>query len=420
MKCCYDPNLEAEGNCVNCNVPLCKTCLTDAELNEGLCQACLRQKRFMRIYQIFRIASCSIGVGWAVLAFIVIDAEKWTTNLTYGLLGIVGAFGLNMIVLVLLSRFLLLNLKPHQKVFVALARYSVSGNKVFFTQAVRAMKKVDNIDQYKDALFDQLVSILILQPYDLPFDWVSYLCENFKLTEEELLSGILKFGTDVFEENIFNQHYYQAIEPYIEVLKRTEKNDLYHKLIDQILKRLEEVDLKAASRPAPITFQGIQQAQPVQQREKPSVLRDRAFLTELKLIDVELEEFLTKAGRKDDWQKIEEVINQYELPKVPKSTFDAARLMATQTQTQLKGPDGIAGTADDLGDPSKIKICAECGISYPKDQLLSYEFRGVSVNVCYQCNQELENDGHREPRLLASIRKPKEHKKLVDEDKDSK
>jgi hypothetical protein len=419
LKCCYDPDLEAQGNCVNCNVPLCNICLTDAELNEGLCKACMRQKRFMRIYQIFRITSCTLGVGWAVLAFIVIDFEKWTQVLPYALLGVVGAFGLNMLVLVLLSRILLVNLKPHQKVFVALARYSVSGNKVFFTQAVRAMKKVDNISEYKDALFDQLVSILILQPYDLPYDWVSYLCENFRLTEEDLISGILEYGTDVFEENIFNQHHYQAIEPYIEVLKRTEKNDLYHKLIDQILVRLDGVDLKTAARPAPITFQGMQQAQPVQQREKPSVIRDRAFLTQLKLIDSELEEFLTKAGREKDWVKIDNVISGYELPKVPKSTFDAARQMAVQTQTQMKGPDGIAGTADDLGDPSKVKICAECGISFQKDQLLSYDFRGVSVNVCFECNQQLEKEGHREPRLLASIRKPKEHKKLIEKDEDS-
>ncbi|NHJ49482.1 MAG: hypothetical protein FK733_16955 [Asgard group archaeon] len=425
MKCCYDPDLEAEGSCVNCNVPLCKTCLTDAELGEGLCQACIRQKRIFKFYQIFRITSCTLGVGWAVLAFIVIDAAKWTTNLSYGLLGVVGAFGLNMLVLVLLSRMLLVNLKPHQKVFVALARYSVSGNKVFFTQAIRAMKKVDNMELYKDALFDQLVSILILQSYDLPLDWITYFCDNFKLTKEELLDGILKFGIDVFEENIFHQDHYRAIEPYIEVIKEAEREDLYHKLIDQILDRLNNTDIKAAMRPPPITYQpmpgqqGTQQAQPQAQRESPAVIRDRAFLTELKLIDEELKEFLVKSGRDKDWEKLNEVIAVYELPKVPKSTIDAARLMATKTQTQMKGPDGIVGTADDLGDPSKVKICAECGNTFTKDQLMSYTFRDISVNVCRDCNQILEKDGHREPRLLASIRKPKEHKKLKDEAEDS-
>jgi hypothetical protein len=331
-----------------------------------------------------------------------------------------------MLVLVLLSRMLLVNLKPHQKVFVALARYSVSGNKVFFTQAIRAMKRVENMELYKDALFDQLVSILILQSYDLPLDWITYFCDNFKLTKEELLEGILKFGTDVFEENIFNQHHYQAIEPYIEVIKEAERDDLYHALIDKVLKRLENTDLKAAMRPPPITYQPMpgqqgmqQQPQSQAQRENPSVIRDRAFLTELKLIDEELKEFLVKSGRDKDWKKLNDVIEVYELPKVPKSTLDAARLMASQTQTQMKGPDGVAGTADDLGDPSKVKICAECGNTFTKDQLISYTFRDISVNVCSDCNQKLEDDGHREPRLLAGIRKPKEHKKLKDEAEDS-
>jgi hypothetical protein len=397
--------------------------LTDAELNDGLCIACSRQKRYFRYYQIFRISTCTLGGVWLVLAFIVIPIDKWTVNLSYGLLGLLGAFSINMLTLVLLSRFLFVGLKPYQKVFVALARYSVSGNKVFFKQATRAMKKVDNMDQYKDALFDQLVSILILQPFDLPMDWISYLCENFNLTRDELLKGILTFGTDVFEENIFNHHNYQAIEPYIDVLKEAERFDLYNNLMDQILERLDNTDVKAAMRPPTVTYQpsaGIpgmqqqqQQAQP--KRENPTIIRDRAFLTELKLIDEELKEFLIKSKRKKDWEKIKAVVDIFELPKVPKGTLAAATQLAMQTQQQLKGPDGIAGTADDLGDPSKVKICAECGITFTKDQLLSYKFRDISVNVCHECKQTLENEGHREPRLLANIRKPKEKKKFEEE-----
>ncbi len=415
LKCCYDPKLEAEGHCINCNVPLCKTCVTYAELNEGICRACRRQKSFLKIYGTSRIIICGLGIVFLVVSLIWISPGNLMNGFVYGLLGVMGAVAINMLTLALMSRFLLSNLEPHQKVFVALARYSVSGNKVFFNQAIKAMKKVEDMFQYKDALFDQLVSILILQPFDLPNEWVEYLCENFIFTEQELLDGILEFGTDVFEENIFNQHHYQAIEPYIEVLKRTEKTELYNKLIDQILERLEKVDLKAVIQPPPVSFQGTQ-PQPV--REEPSVVKDRAFLTELKLIDYELEEFLTKAKRKKDWKKISEIIEDYELPKVPKSTFEAARAMATQTQQTMKGPNGIPGTADDLGNPNKVKICAECGISFYKDHLSTYVFRDISVNVCSECLATLNKEGHREPRLLASIRKPEEYKKVVDDSKE--
>ncbi|NHJ85938.1 MAG: hypothetical protein FK734_10785 [Asgard group archaeon] len=411
MKCCYDPEIESEGNCVQCNVPLCKTCLGNAQLEEGLCQACLRQKKMLKIYQIFRISVCALGVGWLVIAFIIISDTFWD-KLIYGSLGLMGAFAINMLTFYLLSRMLLSNLQSHQKVFVALARYSVTGNKVFFTQAIKAMKKVDDMTPYRDALFDQLVSILILQPYDLPTDWVEYLCENFKLTEKELLDGLLEYGTDVFEENIFNQHFYQAIEPYIEILNRTKKYDIYNKLMDQLMERLEKVDLKAATRPTPMAVPGQQE---YQQRDPPNVVHDKAFLTELKLIDAELEEFLIKHKRGDDWKKIDEVISAYDLPKVPKSTFDAAKMLAMQQQQQLKGPDGIAGTSDDLGDPNKVKICAECGITFNKDEMSSYVFRNIKVNVCSECLAKLEKDGHREPRLLAQILRPgEEHQEVLE------
>ena len=73
------------------------------------------------------------------------------------------------------------------------------------------------IDDVSGENYQQCLIKLILQSYDLPQDWISYLCENFKQTEEELLNGILEFGTDVFEENIFNHYHYQAIGPFIEI-----------------------------------------------------------------------------------------------------------------------------------------------------------------------------------------------------------
>ena len=416
MKCCYDPDIEADGACVNCRAPLCKTCHTEADFADGLCIACSRQKKSFRFYSYFRIGMCSLGMVWLVIAlFVIWDLQS---GFTYGLLGLLGAFALNTVGAQIIQRSSLWGLKPEARVFVSLHRYSVTGNKMYFNQALRVMKKIEDISQYKDALFDQIVSILINLPYDLPADWVEYLCENFNMTEKELLDGIMEFGIDVFEDNIFNHHVYQAIEPYIEILKRTDNEKLYHELIDKILVRLNTIDFKAVNRPPVYSVPGIQQQQPQQpqqpQQENPQVIRDRAFLTELKMIDAELEDFLTRTKRKSDWKAISDIIDNYQLPKVPKSTFEAAKAMAAQTQKQLKGPDGVAGTKDDLGDPSKVKICAECGISFSEVQLSTYVFRDISVNVCSECLSILEKDGHREPRLLASIRKPKEYKKLVD------
>ncbi|MHA1212121.1 MAG: hypothetical protein ACTSSH_06640, partial [Candidatus Heimdallarchaeota archaeon] len=192
-----------------------------------------------------------------VISFFIFEKEEgqlFGPGLTWGLVGLMGAFAINMVSLMLLQPLLLSNLKPHQRVFVALARYSVSGNKTFFNQAIRSMKKVDDMTPYRDALFDQIVSILILQPFDLPTDWVAYISENFKMSDQELLDGILEFGIDVFDDNIFGHHHYQAIEPLIEVYKRTEQNEKYNELMDKVLVRLEGVDLKAATRPAAINF----------------------------------------------------------------------------------------------------------------------------------------------------------------------
>jgi len=414
LKCCYDPEIDADGTCVNCRVPLCRTCLTEAELGDSLCFACSRQKKSFRFYGYFRIGMCSLGMVWLALSFLVIFPGDMTSGFTYGLLGLLGAFALNTVGAQIIQRSSLWGLKPETRVFVSLHRYSATGNKMYFNQALRLMKKIEDMTLYKDALFDQIVNILIYLPYDLPADWVEYLCENFNMTEKELLDGILEFGIDVFEENIFNNHVYQAIEPYIELLKRTDNEKLYHELIDKILTRLNTIDFKAVNRPPTYTVPGMQQQQQPQQ-ENPTVIRDRAFLTELKMIDAELKEFLVRTNRESDWKAISDIIDNYQLPKVPKSTFEAAKAMASQTQKQLKGPNGIAGTADDLGDPSKVKICAECGISFSEAHLSTYVFRDISVNVCSECLSTLEKEGHREPRLLASIRKPKEYKKLVDE-----
>jgi hypothetical protein len=397
---------------VNCRVPLCKTCLTETELGDGLCRTCSRQKKIYRYSRYSQIGVCGLGMVWLAIASFVLFPGDLQNGFTYGMLGLLGAMVLNYIVGILLKRSYLWGLRPEQKAFVSLHRYSVTGDKMYLNQGIRFLSKIDERKAFKDALFDQLVSILIYLPYDLPNDWVAYLCENFSLTEEELFDGILEFGIDVFEENIFNNHIYQAIEPYIEILKRTDNEKLYHVLIDNILARLNTIDFKAVSRPPAYVIPGMPQQQ--QQQDSAQTIRDRAFLTELKMIDAELEDFLTKSKRKSDWKAINDILSNYELPKVPKSTFEAAKAMATQQQQQMKGPDGVAGTADDLGDPSKVKICAECGNSFNEDDLLAYVFRDISVNVCSNCNRTLEKDGHREPRLLASIRKPKELKKVVE------
>lgn len=407
MKCCYHPDQEAEGACVQCNAPLCKTCMTDAELNEGLCQVCLRQKKFIRIYSFFRLFSCSLGAGWLILAFIIFDTSQgWSKPFTYGLLGLFGSFVINMLGLFVVNWLLLSNLNPEQKLFVALSRYSVTGQKTFLTQAVRAMKKIDNLDNYRNALFDQIIAILILQPYDLPMDWVAYLSETFKMTEEDLLSGLLEFGHEVFLNNIFENHHYQAIEPYIEILNRTEQTKLYNELIDKIMARLGTVDLKAIKRSQPIQFEGMAQPQQPLRREPPSVLQDKAFLTELKLIDEELKEFLIKEKRDGDWEKISETIDQFELPKVPKNTFEAARSLATQQVSQRQAvPTTLPEELEQVkADPSKTRLCAECGASFSKEQLKKYEYKGISVNVCSHCFTILEEEGHREPKQLAKLR----------------
>ena len=414
MKCVYDPEIEAEGRCSLCNVPLCKTCYTEAELNNDLCHACTRQGKIARIYQIIRLSSCGLGLAWVVVAVIIFNQADFLNRILYGAYGLMGAIFINFITAFILTRMMISDLKPHQRVFVGLSRYAATGNKIFFDQALRAMKKVEDMTSYKDALFDQLVSILILQPYDLPMDWVNYLCENFHLTEEELLSGIIEFGTDVFEENIFNQHYYQAMEPYIEVLKKTENDSLYNNLMDKVMVKLNDVNLQELNKPPVYTIPGQIPQQQQQQRADPKVIRDRAFLTELKLIDSELEEFLIKAKRQKDYDKIKSVIDEFELPAVPKSTFDAVKQLAagaapaqtgqTPTQTQTPSSDLIALPEQEPDEGTEVKKrCAECGQFFSKEALQNYEYNKVNLKVCKKCSKILEKEGHREPKLYSEL-----------------
>ncbi|MHA1837559.1 MAG: hypothetical protein ACTSVH_06270, partial [Candidatus Heimdallarchaeota archaeon] len=314
---------------------------------------------------------------------------------------------------------LISDLEPHQKVFVALSRYSITGNKIFFTQSLNAMKKVDDMTIYRDALMDHLISILILQPYDLPTDWLGYLSENFKLTEEEILNGMVEFGIDMFEDNIFIQHHYQALELFIDILKRTSNVEEYNKLIDRILEEIAKVDIKAVNKKAAPRIPGVD---PTQQpkRDDPSVIRHRAFLTEITMLDSDLEEFMISQKRQKDFKKIQDIIEQFDLPAVPKNTLAAARaLLPTQKGYQTQGPDQLAGTPDDALEVPKVKLCAECEQSFNKDDMLSYVYNDIKVNVCANCAVTLEKEGHREPKLLAAIKKPEAHKKSVNkEEKD--
>ena len=422
MKCVYHPLEESEERCTICNVPICKTCKAEADLeHEGACHACTRQIKISKFYQYFRYGSCGLGIVWLVVAMIVFtNVPNFLTRISYGIYGLLGSFVLNFLAAFILTRMMLSDLEPHQRVFVGLSRYAATGNKIFFTQALKAMEKVEDMSQYKDALFDQIVTVLILQPYDLPMDWVGYLAENFKLNEDDLLAGILEFGTDVFYENIFNHSHYQAIEPYIEVLSRTKNHDLYNKLIDDILENLKDIDLKELNKP-PEYIPGQPGQAPRMKKQDPKTIRDKAFLTELTLIESELEEFLTQTGRDKDYKKIVAFTDNFELPAVPKSSFDAVKALAqgqvpqqsaqTPQQAMPASPrsDVIAPVQSSIEeepeDTVQLRTCAECGQSFPKHELVSYAYEKVTVKVCSKCNKKLEKDGHRQPKLLADMNK---------------
>lgn len=425
MKCVYHPIVESEERCAICNVPICKTCITEAELdNSGACHACARQGKIGKFYQYFRIASCGLGIAWLIASMIIfISEQNFLTRISYGIYGLLGAFVLNFLAAFILTRIMISDLKPHQRVFVGLSRYAVTGNKIFFNQALKAMAKVDDMSQYKDAMFDQIVTVLILQPYDLPGDWVSYLAENFKITEQELLDGILEYGTDVFYENIFNHHHYQAIEPYIEILNRQERDDLYNKLLDDILLRLKDVDLKEISKP-PEYIPGQPGQPPTMKKQEPKIIRHKAFLTQLSMIDEELGDFLKRVGREKDYKKILSFTDEFELPAVPKSSFDAVKALARgqqqpqqgQQAQQTRQPIPTSPRSDLIAPPPpqeeessddtiQERTCAECGGSFPIHDLSSYTYEKVKVKVCSKCNKTLEADGHREPKLLTNMKK---------------
>jgi len=418
LKCAFHPLEDAEERCTVCNITLCKNCYADSELNDGMCHSCRRQQKISKIYTYIRYGVWALGIAWVIIAIIIFSGVKsWLDIILYGSMGIAGAIFTNFIIAYILSRMLISDLAPHQKLFVALSRYSITGNKIFFNQAIKTLNKVEDVRIYQDALMDHIVSILILQPYDLPSDWLGYLSEQFKFTEEELLAGIVEFGVDVFEDNIFIQNHFQALEPFIDILNKTEKVDIYNKLVDRILDEISKVDIDAISKSAPVRIPGVDPArQPT--KEEPSTIRHRAFLTEVKLLDAEIEEFMEKQNRQKDFAKIKNIIDNFELPSVPKNTLDAARSLISQRQspyqakgiTQGQGPDGIAGTADDALDVPKVKVCAECSMSFNKDEMISYVFEDVKVNVCRNCGETLEKEGHREPKLLAAIKKPQKNK----------
>ncbi len=431
MKCVYHPIVESEERCAICNVSICKSCVTEAELdNSGACQTCARQAKIGKFYHYFRIGSCATGIIWLIASMIIFSNEtKLMTRFSYGLYGLLLSFLLNFLAAFILTRMMISNLKPHQRVFVGLSRYAISGTKIFFNQALKAMSKVDDMSQYQDALFDQIVSILILQPFDLPADWVSYLSENFKITEQELLDGILEFGIDVFYDNIFNHYHYQAIEPYIEILNRQKRDDLYNKLLDDILLRLKNVDLDVLNKP-PEYIPGQPGQQPTLKKRDPKTIQNTALLSELSLIDVELGDFLKRVGREKDHQKILNFTDNFNLPAVPKSSFDAVKALARgqQSQQQTQQPQqtlqpqqtqqpmlsdsqrnliALPPQQEELASDETVhlKTCAECGESFAKHELSSYTFEKVKVRVCNKCNKILEADGNRKPKLLANMDK---------------
>ncbi|MEA2071495.1 MAG: hypothetical protein U9O98_09420 [Asgard group archaeon] len=406
MKCVYHPTVEAEERCSICNVPFCSECSTEASLNEGRCKTCRHQIKIQKIYQIVRFSMCGAGLVWAVLAFILFEGDTMT-KISYGLYGILGVLVINFVSQFIFMRLLLSNLKPHQKVFVGLARYAATGHKVFLDQALNNYDKIKDKEQYRDALFDQIVSIIILQPYDFPKDWVEYFSETFDISQEELLEGMLEFGQDVFYENIINRSHYQAMEPYFQIIKRTENHKLFHEFMDEIVEKVQQIDIKKLSKPEPIQIPGTdKQETPVRD---PQAIQDKAFLTELKLLEKEIETFLTDNDREEDWETIKAVIKNFKLPPVPKSTFEAAKQMATRQQTQQQLPSEQLPEGEQVietAEPSApvIKDCAECGNAFPVNEMETYTFNDISVKVCRKCREKLEEEGHRELTLLAELR----------------
>jgi len=129
------------------------------------------------------------------------------------------------------------------------------------------------------------------------------------------------------------------------------------------------------------------------------------------MLDGEIEEFMISQKRQDDFVLIRNIIDSFELPAVPKNTLAAARSLLPQAQQQYRGPDkgadGISGTIDDALDVIKTKKCAECGDAFDREIMQRYIYNDVKVNVCNNCAEILEKEGHREPKLLSQVKKSK-------------
>lgn len=421
MKCVYHLETEAEEKCSRCGAPLCDICYTDAELNEELCKICRRELRAFRIVRYVQLGSCGLGIAWVIVAlFLPFGGLDFWSKLLIGFAGIAAAFVINYIAIFIMTRTLFAGLEPQNKAILNLHRYAVTGMKQYFNQAIKIMNKLPDFERYKDAFYDQLVTILILQHFDLPTDWVDYFSEIFKVEEEELLENILVYGTDVFYENIFNNYNYQAIEPFIEITKRTDRDDLFNKLVDEILTNLENVDLTELTKPSSYSIPGMPQQQQQVQRESPTVLRQKALLTELKLIEEDLKQYLKHVDREEDFQKIKQIIDQYELPAVPKNTFDAVKMIGKQpqqtqqaqqtptqpqqvsTQSQVPGLIAPPPQSEETTTEQEVhmRTCAECGKKFSKEQLKSYKFEDIKVKVCSDCLTLLKKEGNRKPKQL--------------------
>ena len=327
MKCCYHPDQEAEGSCAYCAVPLCKTCLVDAKPNNGYCLTCLRQKQFARTFNYLRLFVWFAGIAWMILAYFIFEPTQggdWSYALAFSVLGPVVAVIINRLMFHVFIRLILSNLKPQQKFFVAFFRFSLTGKKNFYSQALNAINQVPNPEVYKDAFYERFIAVLILQPFALPANWSANVSKAWKLSEEEMLLELLTYGREIFLINIFKNHHYQAITTFIELLEKTALKDPYNELIDSIMACLESVDLEEIKRyqPHKVANRIVLQAK---QQEPQKVLVDKAFLTELKLIEEELETFLMKENRLKDWREIAEISKQLQLPMIPKATFEAAR-----------------------------------------------------------------------------------------------
>jgi hypothetical protein len=425
LKCVYHPTEEATEVCPYCNLPLCDACYTDATLQENKCKVCQHTLKLSKAYQIFNTVSCSIGIAWLVAAFLIFQDVEIMTRILYGFYGLGGALILRVVVQFFIRYFLLMGLEPHQKALVGIARYASNGVDFFLKQAKKAYEKIDDPSKYEDAFVEQILSAIMLQFNKMPQNWLEYISKQFNFKPEELAEKILKTKMDFIKENIFHQYHYQAIEPIIEICEQQERDDLLLELIDEIMVIVEEINMKELGRQHTVELPGIKTPQnQQQQQEKKSltVLRNEALLTELALIDDKLEGVMKENNRKDDFELIQEKISQFELPEVPKGTFDALKASALAAQGGQTGgglqaaqeapmPSGANVISDDIQglETTKAveKTCAECGDTFQLENMEKYDYEDITVNVCKNCFDDLESDNHREPKKLTDIRSGK-------------